>query len=91
MFTEKFLRSNEIPYESHASPGKKDFTHETIEFAHEINADLLLIMTTKGITMADYVLGANEQQIISNQYGIPVMCINPRPAQYGGGFSATGG
>jgi nucleotide-binding universal stress UspA family protein len=91
MFTEKFLKSNDIPYEIHTSPGKKDFTNETIDFAHEINADLLLIMTTKNITMADYVVGANEQQIISNQYEIPVMCINPRPAKLGHGFSATGG
>jgi nucleotide-binding universal stress UspA family protein len=91
MFTEKFLKSNDIPYEIHTSPGKKDFTNETIDFAHEINADLLLIMTTKNITMADYVIGANEQQIISNQYEIPVMCINPRPAKLGHGFSATGG
>jgi nucleotide-binding universal stress UspA family protein len=91
MFTEKFLRSNEIPYEIHTSPGKKDFTHETIDFANEINADLLLIMTTKDITVADYVLGANEQLIISNKHEIPVMCINPRPGKIGQGFSATGG
>ena len=91
MFTEKYLRSNEIPYEIHTSPGKKDFTQETIEFAHEINADLLLIMTTKGITMADYVLGASEQQIISNPYQIPVMCVNPKPAKMEGGMRAMGG
>lgn len=91
MFTEKFLKSNEISYEIHTSPGKKDFTHETIDFAHEINADLLLIMTTKDITVADYVLGASEQQIISNKFQIPVMCINPRPGKIGQGFSATGG
>jgi nucleotide-binding universal stress UspA family protein len=90
LFTEKFLKSNEIPYEIHTSPGKKDFTHETIDFAHEINADLLLIMTTKDIGIADYVLGANEQTIISNEHGIPVMCINPRPGKISGGFSATG-
>lgn len=91
MFTEKFLRSNEIPYEIHTAPGKKDFTHETIEFAHEIKADLLLIMTTKDITTFDYVLGASEQQIISNRHEIPVMCVNPRPGKIGQGFSATGG
>lgn len=91
VFTEKFLRSNEIPYEIHTSPGKKDFTHETIDFAHEIKADLLLIMTTKNITAADYIMGANEQMIISNKFEIPVMCINPRPGKFGGGFSATGG
>ncbi len=91
IFTEKFLRSNEIPYEIHTSPGKKDFTHETIDFAHEINADLLLIMTTKNITAADYIMGANEQVIISNKFEIPVMCINPRPGKLAGGFSAGGG
>ncbi len=91
MFVEKFLKSNEIPYEIHTPPGKKDFTTETIEFAHELNADLLLIMTTKNIGVADYVVGASEQQIISNKYEIPVMCVNPRPAKLGGGFSATGG
>ena len=90
LFTEKFLKSNEVPYEIHTSPGKKDFTHETIDFAHEINADLLLIMTTKDIGIADYVLGANEQTIISNEHGIPVMCINPRPGRISGGLSATG-
>lgn len=91
LFTEKYLRSNNIVYEIHSSPGKKDFTTETIEFADQIEADLLLIMTTRNIGIADYVLGANEQRIISNRYGIPVMCVNPRPVKMGGGFSATGG
>jgi len=91
LFTEKFLRSNNITYEIHTSAGKKDFTTETMDFANRIEADLLLVMTTRNIGLADYVLGANEQRIISNPYGIPVMCINPRPVKMGGGFSATGG
>jgi nucleotide-binding universal stress UspA family protein len=91
VFTEKFLKSNEISYEIHTAQGKKDFTHEVMDFANEINANLILIMTTKDITAADYIVGASEQQIISNKYGIPVMCINPRPGKIGGGFSATGG
>jgi nucleotide-binding universal stress UspA family protein len=91
MFTKKFLDNNLIPYEIETAPGKKDFATETIEYAHNINADLLLIMTTKNIGIADYVIGAQEQMIISNKYQIPVMCINPRPGKIGGGFSATGG
>ncbi|MEZ5011783.1 MAG: hypothetical protein R2744_09390 [Bacteroidales bacterium] len=35
-------------------------------------------MTTKNITMADYVLGAQEQDIIANSSKIPVCCVNPR-------------
>lgn len=90
-FTEKFLRSNNIVYEIHSSPGKKDFTTETLEFADQIEADLLLITATRNIGLADYVLGANEQRILANPYQIPVMCINPKPVKMGGGFSATGG
>jgi nucleotide-binding universal stress UspA family protein len=91
MFAKKFLDNNMIPYEIETAAGKKDFATETIEYAHKIEADLLLIMTTKNIGFADYVVGAQEQMIISNKYQIPVMCINPRPGKIGGGFSATGG
>ncbi|NJK85048.1 MAG: hypothetical protein HC906_02810 [Bacteroidales bacterium] len=48
-------------------------------------------MTTRDINLADYVLGAQEQHIIANHEGIPVICINPKPAKIGGGFSTTGG
>lgn len=89
-FTKKFLDNNEIPHEWYSAEGKRDFAHETIEFAHQINADLILVLTTKNISLADYVLGANEQQIISNKYGIPVMCINPKPGKISSGFRATG-
>jgi len=91
MFTKKFLDNNLSPDEIETATGKKDFATETIEFAHNIGADLLLIMTTKNIGLADYVVGAQEQMIISNKYEIPVMCINPRPGLMSGGFSATGG
>jgi len=90
LFTKKFLDNNEIPYEIETAESSH-FTNETIEFAHKIKADLILIMTTKNINVADYVLGAHEQTIISNKHEVPVMCINPRPGKFAGGFSASGG
>jgi hypothetical protein len=57
---------------------KGKFAEQTIEFANKINADLILIITTKNITFADYVLGAHEQEIIANSSKIPVCCVNPR-------------
>jgi hypothetical protein len=35
-------------------------------------------MTTKNITVADYVIGASEQYIIANSSKIPVCCVNPK-------------
>jgi nucleotide-binding universal stress UspA family protein len=91
IFAQKYLDNNSIDYEITVAEGKKDFPHETIEFAQSIKADVILIMTTKGISLADYVLGANEQYIIANSAKIPVMCVNPRPSKFLGSFSAAGG
>ncbi|MEI6047935.1 MAG: universal stress protein [Bacteroidota bacterium] len=76
-FIVKYLIQNNIKYEIHKVP-KRKFAQQTIDFAQEINGDLILIMTTKNITMADYVLGASEQYIIANSSKIPVCCINPK-------------
>ncbi|NSW95738.1 MAG: hypothetical protein HPY62_13605 [Bacteroidales bacterium] len=68
---------NNIEYEIHEMT-KGKFAQQTIDFAQKIKADLILIMTTKNITMADYMLGASEQYIIANSSKIPVCCVNPR-------------
>ena len=75
-FAIKYLIQNNIEYEIHDMK-KGNLAHQTIEFAESVEADLILIMTTKNITLADYVLGAQEQQIIANSSKIPVCCINP--------------
>ena len=90
VFTEKFLRSKNIRYETDMAKGGESFAVESLQYAEKVEADLILITTTKGITFYDYVLGAVEENIISNDANIPVMCINPRKSKLGG-FSATGG
>jgi nucleotide-binding universal stress UspA family protein len=75
-FGVKYLIQNNIEYQIHeVTKGK--FAEQTIEFAQNINADLILIVTTKNITFADYVVGASEQFIIANSSKIPVCCVNP--------------
>ena len=91
-FTKKFLDSKGIEYEIITAPGKKKFYQETIEYAKVVEADMILVMTTKDISFADYALGADEQHIIANNEKIPVMCVNPDPSlRRSGGFSAMGG
>lgn len=76
-FAIKFLIQNNIEYEIHEVP-HKHFAQQTIDYAHEINAGLILIVTTKNITFADYAFGASEQFIIANSEKIPVICVNPK-------------
>ena len=86
----KYLIQNNIDYEIH-EVSKGNFAQQTIDFAQKINADLILIVTTKNITFADYVVGASEQFIIANSSKIPVCCVNPKvsftkSAQFMGGW-----
>jgi nucleotide-binding universal stress UspA family protein len=90
-FLTKYFGSKGIRFESQLAPGEEDFGKETIQFARSIEADAIMLMTTRDIGFTDYVLGAQEQYIIANSEKIPVICINPRPAKIGGGFSASGG
>lgn len=83
-FAIKYLIQNNIEYEIHEVP-KGNFAQQTIDFAQKIDADLILIMTTKNITAMDYVLGASEQYMIANSSRIPVCCVNPKAT-----FAKTG-
>src|SRR6056297_74478 len=90
-FAEKILDKYDCNYELHKIESHNS-AEESIAFAQKVDADMILIMTTKGIGLTDYVLGAQEQYIIANSAKIPVMVVNPRTdlSRYGS-FSATGG
>jgi len=90
-FITKYFNSKNIRFESQMAVGEEDFGKETIHYAKKVNADAILLMTTRDIGFTDYVMGAQEQYIIANSERIPVICINPRPAKNVGGFSASGG
>jgi len=74
----KYMSERGIHYDIHKLEGKGDFSELVLSFAKEIKSDLVMIMTTKNIRFQDYVLGAEEQKIIANEYKLPIMCINPR-------------
>lgn len=89
VFSKRFLEEKEISYELALAEGESSFSQETIQYAEKIEADMVLVMTTRDISFHDYVLGAYEQYIIANSAQIPVLVINPRTdlMKYGyGGF-----
>jgi len=79
-FAIRFLIQNNIEYEIHTSTktGSGNYQKELLAFCKKINADLILITTTKHITKIDYIFGAREQYLLSNNEKIPVMCVNPK-------------
>lgn len=79
-FAIRFLIQNNIEYEIHTSAkkGSGKYQKELLAFSKKINADLILITTTKHLTKADLIFGAREQYLIDNTDRIPVMCVNPK-------------
>ncbi|MGM0375205.1 MAG: universal stress protein [Bacteroidota bacterium] len=90
VFCKNFLEEKNIDYELVLARHKSTFSQETIDFAKDNDADLIIIMTTRDIAFHDYMLGAHEQYIIANSAKVPVMVINPRTDLmkygYGGSF-----
>lgn len=80
-FAKKYLNKYGVEFEIATADKSLRFAQATINYAKEIEADVMMIMTTKNIGTLDYVVGASEQFIIANTARIPVMCVNPRKAQ----------
>ncbi len=90
-YIESFLKGHDVAYEIVTTEGKQSFKKEIVSYAKTHDADLILVMATRDIKWVDYFLGAPEQYLIANPEGLPVMCMNPKPAKIAGGFRAAGG
>ena len=70
-----------IPFEVHSASKGRPFHEEVVSLAADIEADLIIIITTPNLDFTDFVFGAQEQYIIANDQKIAVMCINPGAVQ----------
>jgi len=77
IIAKKFLSEKGVDFDIVKLEGK-NISDEAVIYAEEIKADLIMISTTKNISLQDYMLGASEQKLIANSQKIPVMTINPR-------------
>ncbi|PKP39276.1 MAG: hypothetical protein CVT98_02415 [Bacteroidetes bacterium HGW-Bacteroidetes-15] len=64
-------------------------TTETIEYALDVKADLVSIMTEQNENLADFVLGTLAQQML-NKSPIPVLSITPKEIFIMGTFRTSG-
>lgn len=51
---------------------------DTLQYAEEINADLIMIMTQQEKGFTEFIIGSYAQQIVNKHSSIPVMCITPK-------------
>lgn len=78
---EDVLTKNNVKWTSKILDNEKypdKFYLDTIHFAEEINADLIMIMTQQEKVFSEYLIGSYAQQIVNFQSKTPVMCIVPR-------------
>ncbi|QKG81153.1 universal stress protein [Tenuifilum thalassicum] len=76
-FAKRNIEAHGLEWEIHNSSKGKSFQEEVVNLAVDIEADLIIVMTTPNIDLTDFVFGAQEQYIIANKARIPVLCVNP--------------
>jgi len=74
-FITDFFNEQLIDYDFKSLPTKKDFSNEIYNYASEINADIILLMTDK---YRYYVKELKKAENIELYKKIPIMCVNKR-------------
>lgn len=72
---EEFIKKNEIPVERKMLKANNQ-AKTTMDYANEVNADLIIIMTDQDENLSGRFMGSYAQQII-NHSKIPVMSVQP--------------
>jgi nucleotide-binding universal stress UspA family protein len=67
--------NNRIPYTTASARKLAHFGEQVLDYAKENKADMITIMTTP--SSMNFVFNRYTEKMIHNEYGIPVMCVNP--------------
>lgn len=78
-FVMKMFDNFKIKYNLHLSSDSKTFVdYQAIDYAKEINADLIICQTTKNKGWYEKLFSLKERKVINNSKQIPVLFVNPR-------------
>lgn len=90
-FVKNFFDGVKVDYDIHTIEKRSDIYNYSLNLAREVNAEMIIIVVRRHLGWTGYVMGPEEQYMIANPLGTPVMCINPKPGKLTGSFSSTGG
>jgi nucleotide-binding universal stress UspA family protein len=82
-FTKNYLEENNISYTVKIATEKGSFEKQVNSYAEEINADLIAIVNSN--SGFGFFVNGEEQEIITNEAHIPVLCVNPAQVTKAGG------
>ncbi len=87
-FADQYLSERGIQHEASISAeDSNDFHKAVMKHAVKVDADLITIMNNSQGNIFGLLGVPYEQEIITNEAQIPVMCMNPRETSTGGGWS----
>ena len=78
---ENAMKDNNIKYVSKLLDDRKypdNIGMDTIQYADEVEADLIIIMTQSEGGFAELFVGSYAEQVVNSSQKTPVMCINPK-------------
>jgi len=82
-FIRQFFNEFSLNYELHHTGSiPVSIDRYSLTYAREINAGMIIVMTTLEYAFDDYLFGPPEKKIMQEISGIPVMFINPRKDLY---------
>jgi len=78
IFSSEYLEGKNIPYEVQITESKSDgFVKDLLKYSASIDADLICIMNFYDNSIMSFFSSNYEQQVITNEAQIPVLCVNP--------------
>lgn len=77
-FAEEYFTERNIPYEVEITESKSDgFVKSLLKYSAAVEADLICIMNFYDNSIMSIFNQSYEQQVITNEAQIPVLCVNP--------------
>jgi len=77
-YAKKYLTEKRVKCAAHIAEKSGDFVDQLLDKAGEIDADLIAIMNMQRNSLMGMFGSRYEQEIITNEDQIPVLCVNPR-------------
>lgn len=77
-WAENMFKKNGVSYTVEQAGKSGGIAKNTIKYASQVNADLMVILTDDGdVSVSEFVLGPDHEKVINNDAQIATMCVNP--------------